>query len=240
MPRKSTAIEDAEQPIPDAPSSPKPPVSKKAKKSVQTDDLPTLETLLLPRSLIQRLARGALPPNTALQKDALTAISKSATVFVSMVAGVAAELTDKKTIQAEDVMRALGECEFGGMVERVKRETEVWEEEVRVKRRGWKDNQKERERAAKAEGGEKSTIVAGNGSMVEDTIPLEETVVDNEEEDDSVEEVENESEEDEGANVQLREDNGVGVEGDDSRSDRHKIMAPGGAVDVGSDEDEED
>lgn len=44
------------------------------------------QDLSLPRTLIARLAKGVLPPNTQIQKDAVTAISKSATVFVGFIA----------------------------------------------------------------------------------------------------------------------------------------------------------
>lgn len=36
--------------------------------------------------MVQRLAKGVLPSNTQIQKDALLAISKSATVFVNFLA----------------------------------------------------------------------------------------------------------------------------------------------------------
>ena len=42
-----------------------------------------VQDLGLPRTVIQRLAKGVLPPNTQIQKDGVLAISKSATVFVS-------------------------------------------------------------------------------------------------------------------------------------------------------------
>lgn len=38
---------------------------------------------LLPRSLTLRLAKSVLPPNTTVQKDAVLAMQKAATVFVS-------------------------------------------------------------------------------------------------------------------------------------------------------------
>jgi len=37
--------------------------------------------------MVQRLAKGVLPPNTQIQKDAITAMSKSATVFVNYLSG---------------------------------------------------------------------------------------------------------------------------------------------------------
>ena len=42
-----------------------------------------IEDLSLPRTMVQRLAKGVLPPNTQIQKDAITALSKGATVYVN-------------------------------------------------------------------------------------------------------------------------------------------------------------
>lgn len=48
--------------------------------------LTTIQDLSLPKSMIARLAKGVLPANTQIQKDALLAMHKSATVFVSYIA----------------------------------------------------------------------------------------------------------------------------------------------------------
>jgi len=75
--------------------------------------------------MIQRLAKGVLPSNTQVQKDAVLALSKSATVFVSYLVNSAndrAVLANKKTVQPKDVLEALGELEFEGFVERVEAE----------------------------------------------------------------------------------------------------------------------
>ena len=45
-----------------------------------------IEDLTLPKSIITRLAKGVLPPNTQIQGNAILAISKSATVFASYLA----------------------------------------------------------------------------------------------------------------------------------------------------------
>ncbi|KAL8739043.1 MAG: hypothetical protein Q9181_000225 [Wetmoreana brouardii] len=45
-----------------------------------------IEDLSLPRTMVQRLAKGVLPPNTQIQKDAVTAMCKGATVFVNHIA----------------------------------------------------------------------------------------------------------------------------------------------------------
>ena len=48
-------------------------------------DVRDLKDLLLPRTMCQRLAKGVLPANTQIQKDALLAMSKSATVFINYI-----------------------------------------------------------------------------------------------------------------------------------------------------------
>jgi histone H3/H4 len=45
-----------------------------------------LQDLNLPKSIITRLAKGILPPNTQIQGNAILALSKSATVFISYLA----------------------------------------------------------------------------------------------------------------------------------------------------------
>jgi histone H3/H4 len=45
-----------------------------------------LQDLTLPKSIITRLAKGVLPPNTQIQANAILALSKSATVFINYLA----------------------------------------------------------------------------------------------------------------------------------------------------------
>lgn len=49
-------------------------------------DAEEFQDLSLPKSMIARLAKGVLPANTQIHKDALLALHKSATVFVSYIA----------------------------------------------------------------------------------------------------------------------------------------------------------
>lgn len=44
------------------------------------------QDLNLPKSIVTRLAKGVLPPNTQIQGNAMLAMSKSATVFVNYLA----------------------------------------------------------------------------------------------------------------------------------------------------------
>ncbi|EZF30136.1 DNA polymerase epsilon subunit D [Trichophyton mentagrophytes] len=72
-----------------------------------------VDDILLPRSVIMRLAKDMLPPGTGVQRDAVTAILKAATVFVSYISSHANDMTDKKTLTPQDVLAALTEVELG-------------------------------------------------------------------------------------------------------------------------------
>ncbi|EFZ00113.1 histone-like transcription factor (CBF/NF-Y) family protein [Metarhizium robertsii] len=74
-----------------------------------------IQDLTLPKSIITRLAKGVLPPNTQIQANAILAMSKSATVFISYLASHANENTvnaGKKTVAPADVFKALDDVEF--------------------------------------------------------------------------------------------------------------------------------
>ena len=98
-----------------------------------------------------------LPPNTSIQKDAVLALSKSATVFISYLAAHANELTTRKTISPADVLKAVAETELGGVMGlgqigkdgrtggRLERELEVFEEAVKGKRKGYREKVKKKD-----------------------------------------------------------------------------------------------
>ncbi|KAM3539361.1 hypothetical protein ARSEF1564_007719 [Beauveria bassiana] len=90
--------------------------NKKGKEAAAVEnDKITIEDLTLPKSIITRLAKGVLPPNTQIQANAIMAMSKSTTVFISYLAAHANEITlnaNKKTIMPTDVFKALEEIEF--------------------------------------------------------------------------------------------------------------------------------
>ncbi|CAK7213916.1 hypothetical protein SBRCBS47491_001968 [Sporothrix bragantina] len=91
----------------------------------RNSDAVTIEDLNMPRSIITRLAKGVLPPNTQIQGSAITGMSKSATVFISHLANAANNITTnagKKTIMPADVFAALDDIEFGFMREQLEAE----------------------------------------------------------------------------------------------------------------------
>lgn len=53
-----------------------------------------LKDLNLPKSIVTRLAKGVLPPNTQIQGNAMLAMTKSATVFVNYLASQCVQQID--------------------------------------------------------------------------------------------------------------------------------------------------
>merc|ERR1711935_992758 len=71
----------------------------------------------IPGAYVQRIIKDALPDGIALKKDAKTAATKSATVFVQYITHMAnqrAEQNKHKIIQAQDVIEALDDMEMSG------------------------------------------------------------------------------------------------------------------------------
>ncbi|GLA23413.1 transcriptional regulator family: Histone-like TF [Aspergillus niger] len=116
----------------------------------------SIEDYLLPRSLTLRLAKSVLPPNTSIQKDAVLAIQKAATVFVSYLSSHANEATLKRTVAPSDVFSAISELEFDGFRTRLEQELEAFTELKAGKRRAKKGDSGTTAAAAAAEGVGKS------------------------------------------------------------------------------------
>ncbi|KAL4905889.1 histone-fold-containing protein [Aspergillus multicolor] len=95
----------------------------------------SIEDYLLPRSITLRLAKSVLPPNTSVQKDAVLAIQKAATVFVSYLSSHANEATLKRTVSPADVLAALSELEFEGFGPRLEKELDKYNDLKAAKRK---------------------------------------------------------------------------------------------------------
>ncbi|KAL8736267.1 MAG: hypothetical protein Q9166_000422 [cf. Caloplaca sp. 2 TL-2023] len=122
------------------------------------------QDLSLPRTMVQRLAKGVLPPNTQIQKDAIIAMSKGATVFVNHIADKANELTlgtNRKTISPMTVLEALAECEYEEFLPRVKAELDKFNEIATGKRNEYRRKLKEKDTGV-APGNDKKNGVNGN------------------------------------------------------------------------------
>ncbi|KAL7411412.1 hypothetical protein BDY24DRAFT_443293 [Mrakia frigida] len=74
-----------------------------------------IESFELQKTIVTKLAKGALPANIKLQKDVISAISKSASVFINYLAATAHEgavTRNVKTISASDVLKAVTNADF--------------------------------------------------------------------------------------------------------------------------------
>ncbi|KAF8474703.1 histone-fold-containing protein, partial [Kalaharituber pfeilii] len=70
---------------------------------------------VLPRSIVTRLAKGVLPQNTVIQKDAVLALTKGATVFINYLCTTANEnaaKNNKKNINPKDILEAISHLEL--------------------------------------------------------------------------------------------------------------------------------
>ncbi|KAH0565574.1 hypothetical protein GP486_001024 [Trichoglossum hirsutum] len=132
-----------------------------------------VEDYNLPRTIVQRLAKGVLPANTQIQKDALLAMSKSATVFVSYLTAYANEnamKAHKRTIQPKDVLDALSELEFEAFLPRLEAELARYTEIQTDKRNTYRNKVKAADKTAPNERS-KSPQVANGDAEDGDTPP---------------------------------------------------------------------
>ncbi|KAH8788748.1 hypothetical protein F5883DRAFT_10582 [Diaporthe sp. PMI_573] len=127
-----------------------------------------IEELQLPKSIITRLAKGVLPPNTQIQANAILAMTKSATVFINHLANAANEVTtlqNKKTVMPADVFRALDDIEFGFMRERVEAEFAKFNEVQTSKRSTYRKKVAAAKKATKGDGedGAEASMAGADG-----------------------------------------------------------------------------
>ncbi|KAJ9483149.1 hypothetical protein VN97_g10263 [Penicillium thymicola] len=134
-PRKSTSSVTPADPddsllqqSPPAPQTDKPVFATEQQLKARAEAGASVEDYLLPRSLTIRLAKSVLPPNTTIQKDAVLAMQKAATVFVSYLSSHANDATLKRTIAPSDVFNALSELELDSFRGRLEQELEAYTE----------------------------------------------------------------------------------------------------------------
>ncbi|KAJ5482124.1 Histone-fold [Penicillium sp. IBT 31633x] len=132
-PRKSTSSVTPADPddsllqqSPPAPQADKPVFATEQQLKARAEAGASVEDYLLPRSLTIRLAKSVLPPNTTIQKDAVLAMQKAATVFVSYLSSQANDGTLKRTIAPSDVFNALSELELDSFRGRLEQELEAY------------------------------------------------------------------------------------------------------------------
>ncbi|CCG81575.1 putative CBF/NF-Y family transcription factor [Taphrina deformans PYCC 5710] len=99
--------------------------------------IPTFEESIMPRSTIKACARTVLHADTAIKKEALTALAKGSSVFISYLTTHANEVAfskKRKTIMPADVFEALKLIEFERFVADLKQTFEQTEADNKAKR----------------------------------------------------------------------------------------------------------
>ncbi|KAK0503576.1 histone-fold-containing protein [Armillaria luteobubalina] len=89
-----------------------------------------IENFELPKSLITKIARSAIPENAKLQKESILSLVKGSTVFINYL-GTAHDVAlskQHKSISATDVLRALEVMELGDLVQNLQEELQVYRE----------------------------------------------------------------------------------------------------------------
>ncbi|TVY85373.1 DNA polymerase epsilon subunit D [Lachnellula suecica] len=129
-----------------------------------------IEDLNLPKSIVTRLAKGVLPPNTQIQGNAMLAMTKSATVFVNYLASHANELAQqegRKTLAVRDVFAALDDLEFPDWKERLQAELDKYTEIQTDKRNNYRKKVADKAGAAEGVQGEEGTDVGEGDSLLD-------------------------------------------------------------------------
>ncbi|XP_006456454.1 hypothetical protein AGABI2DRAFT_122350 [Agaricus bisporus var. bisporus H97] len=87
-------------------------VSAEAQQAQLTDGIENFE---LPKSVVTKIAKSALPDGAKLQKDTVLALVKGSTVFINYLAATAHDVAlskQHKSISASDIFKALELVEF--------------------------------------------------------------------------------------------------------------------------------
>nr|KAF6315170.1 DNA polymerase epsilon 3, accessory subunit [Myotis myotis] len=111
------------------------------------------EDLNLPNAVITRIIKEALPDGVNISKEARSAISRAASVFVLYATSCANNFAMKgkrKTLNASDVLSAMEEMEFQRFVAPLKEALEAYRREQRGKKEA--SEQKKKEETDAAEG----------------------------------------------------------------------------------------
>lgn len=110
--------------------------------AVQKDTEPVpIDELLFPKSVIAKLAKNITQSddgNMILSKDSLTAVQRSATVFVSHLmyrARQVAEESSRKNVNSQDIILALELADLGGFVPEVKQKLTQFELNAKAKKK---------------------------------------------------------------------------------------------------------
>ncbi|KAG6863928.1 hypothetical protein C0991_001921 [Blastosporella zonata] len=102
------------------------PISAQAQQDLVSEGIENFE---LPKSLVTKIAKSALPESSKLQKETVLSLVKGSTVFINYLAATAHDVAvskQHKSISASDVLKALEMIEFGDLVDKLQTELIVY------------------------------------------------------------------------------------------------------------------
>ncbi|KAJ7593055.1 histone-fold-containing protein [Mycena floridula] len=108
------------------------PISAQAQQDLVSDGIENFE---LPKTIVTKIAKSALPENTKLQKETILSLVKGSTVFINYLAATAHDVAiakQHKSISASDVLKALEVIELGDLAEQLQSELAVYREQAKT------------------------------------------------------------------------------------------------------------
>jgi len=104
------------------------PLSAQAQQDLVSEGIENFE---LPKSVVMKIAKSAIPDNVKLQKETVLSLVKGSTVFINYLAATAhdvAQSKQHKSISASDVLKALETIEFSDMINKLQSELTIYRE----------------------------------------------------------------------------------------------------------------
>ncbi|KAK7467457.1 hypothetical protein VKT23_004510 [Stygiomarasmius scandens] len=105
------------------------PISAQQQQDLVSEGIGNFE---LPKSIVTRIAKSAVPENTKLQKETILSLVKGSTVFINYLGALAhdvAQSKQHKSISASDVLKALEMLELGDLVDPLQAELQIYREQ---------------------------------------------------------------------------------------------------------------
>jgi len=107
------------------------PISAQAQQDLVSEGIENFE---LPKSLVTKIAKSAMPDNAKLQKETVLSLVKGSTVFINYLAATAHDVALSKqhrSISASDVLKALEMIEFGDLVDPLQNELQIYRDNTK-------------------------------------------------------------------------------------------------------------
>ncbi|KAF9222153.1 histone-fold-containing protein [Gyrodon lividus] len=107
------------------------PISAQAQQDLVSEGIENFE---LPKSLVTKIAKSAIPENAKLQKETVLSLVKGSTVFINYLAATAHDVAlskQHKSISASDVFKALEMIEFGDLVDVLQGELQIYRDNAK-------------------------------------------------------------------------------------------------------------